>query len=240
LDVHCRLSPENVPFAIETEGLWERAVPVRLGGAAALALSPEDLLLYECLHTAFHHGFASSLRSFCDIHETLRRHGGELDWESVLSRVRHWGVNRCVYLTLHLTRELLATAVPDGVMSELEPDHLDSSLVLCAMEKVFLHRSTDQELLASLVHKWKGRDLRDKAAGFLKSIFRSRRFMATKYPVAPDSKRIYLYYAVRLKDLFARYWRTLRDLVIHHKEMASEAANEEKQVALEQWLMSKD
>ncbi len=240
LDVHCRLTPEDLPFTIESEGLWERAVPVRLGGAAVLALSPEDLLLYECLHTSFHHGFASGLRPFCDIHETLRRHEGGMDWESVQSRARQWGASRCVYLTLHLTRELMATAVPDGAMRALEPETLDSSLVTCAMEKVFFHNGIDHTLLVSLVHKWKGRGLRNKAAGFMKSIFRSPRFMATKYPVAPDSKRVYLYYAVRLKDLFARYWRTGRGLLIHRKEMTLVVKQEKKHVALEQWLMSKD
>ncbi|MDZ7697204.1 MAG: nucleotidyltransferase family protein [Deltaproteobacteria bacterium] len=55
LEVHWAIVRNASPFAIDTEGLWERARQENLNGQTVLVLSPEDLILHISVHDAYYH-----------------------------------------------------------------------------------------------------------------------------------------------------------------------------------------
>jgi hypothetical protein len=51
LEVHWHLERPIRPFAIDLEGMWQRAKPATIAGVNTLTMAPEDGLTYLCLHT---------------------------------------------------------------------------------------------------------------------------------------------------------------------------------------------
>jgi hypothetical protein len=87
LDVHTSISQSIAGLKISTEDLLDRARPVVVAGTQALGLCPEDLLLHLVLHLSVTDLYrVPGLRGLCDIRETLRRHGRDLDWGRVARR----------------------------------------------------------------------------------------------------------------------------------------------------------
>jgi hypothetical protein len=238
IEIHWSIAPPTYPFEVDVDELWQRVRSATTDGVEVLVLSPEDVLLHLCLHTSYQHRFMVGLRAFCDIAETIRRYRDEMDWEQVRLRARQWGVGKCVYLTLHLARELLGAAVPDAALNALEPNDLDPGLVPWAKEQIFTNKGNALPLTPNLVRIWEARRFQDKVATFLKFALPSPQAMATMYPASPFSKRIYLYYPVRLKDLLLRYGRTTWRLLRHDEEMIALAEQEARGNALVDWLAS--
>ena len=240
LDVHVSLTSENSSFAVDIDGLWDRAVKSDGDGVEALALSPVDSLLYQCMHASFHHHFMFGLRPLCDISETIRRCQAELNWEDLRLRAHKWKSDKCAWLTLRFAGELLGASVPEAVLTALKPKDIDFGLLTWAREQIFSNQRDARSLPDDLIKLWKARRLQDKAAAVLKSIFPSRQVMAVMYPASPASLRIYFYYPVRLKDLFLRWGRIGWRLLFHDKKIVAVVESENREVALEQWLSSED
>ncbi len=124
IDLHWSIEDDAAPFAIDVAGLWQRAVPARVGRAQALALSAEDLLLHLCLHTAYNHGwlqFDGGLRQLADIAAVVKRYESTLDWSVLAVRAQAWQASRCVWLGLVTARDLLRAGVHDAVLDRLAP-----------------------------------------------------------------------------------------------------------------------
>jgi hypothetical protein len=240
LDVHCSLVEDEKPFNIDTEGLWDRAQRICTEGVEALTLSPVDLLLYQCLHASIHHLFEFGLRPFCDIFETIRCYKDEINWEQAQSRAVRWGVDRCTFLTLYLSRELLGAMVPDEVLKALQPRDFNPEVMNWARERIMSEHGRTQPLPSSLILFWKTRRFRNLVSAFLNTVFLSRRKLAIRYNTSPDSKWIFLYYPVRLKDLVLRWGRMTWDIMVRNKKIESDARHENASFMLEQWLISKD
>jgi hypothetical protein len=124
---------------LTTDALWKRARNASLGGTEALVPGPVDQLICLCLQTDcmgfFNRAAADTvapedllfadwsnnrLIRFTDIHETLRHHRDEIDWERLVSRARACAVEDAVRVSLELTRALLGTEVPE-VLARLSP-----------------------------------------------------------------------------------------------------------------------
>jgi len=106
VEIHWTILEEDEPFTINAESLWARAVPAKVAGVNALALSPEDLILHLCLHLAYQHSFNLGLRGLYDIAEVLRHFEGQVNWRALVLIAHDWGSERVTWLTLTLVREL--------------------------------------------------------------------------------------------------------------------------------------
>lgn len=104
VELHWSLMPENRTQHFTPETFWARCATATVGGAPALALSTEDLLLFLCLHGS-KHGW-NRLLWLCDVTQLLR-HYPQLDWDSLLSRARQAQGLHMLLLGLFLARELL-------------------------------------------------------------------------------------------------------------------------------------
>lgn len=208
VELHWTLESPTSPFTIDVEGLWQRARPASVGGVDTLTLSPEDLLLHLCLHTAAHHLYSNGLRALCDIRESIRHYREELDWKTVQLRAEEWGVSNAIYLTLYLAKSLLGAEVPDTLLNKLEPEQ--GVPMLAEAEQFLFNSSVDRKLSANhQARKLFGSNALQTAAFFLQRIFLPYETIAQLYNLPVDSPRILLYYPVRLKDLLVRHTRTV-------------------------------
>jgi len=230
-DIHWTI--DNGAFKIDVDSLWEKAQSVTVAGIKALALSPEDLLLYIAVHASFHHTFDYRLRSLCDISQTIWHYRDEMDWEQVLLRARQWGANKCLYLMLYLADELLETPVPDRVMEALKPQNFDGSMAALAKGMMFDDQANSSQLSLIFSRLLRYRRFRDKAKYFLTRVFPSREAIASMYPAHPRSMKVYLYYPVHLKDLLLRNRHTAWKLLFRDKKMMASA---QKENTLRDWI----
>jgi hypothetical protein len=104
----------------EAEGLWSRAVDIRVAGEAARGLSPEDLLLYLTVHAAVHHALAGLLWLY-DLHLVLESWADRLDWTVLEERASRWRVRSALYFALREVKEVFGTRVPGASMEALRP-----------------------------------------------------------------------------------------------------------------------
>jgi hypothetical protein len=241
LDIHWSILSSLFPFSIDTDGQWERSRPVLIAGVDVAVLCPEDLLLHLCLHAGCGHGFEPGLKLFCDISEILQHDGGGMDWGVVQRLSREWGIGKCVYLTLKLTRELLGVALPEGLMEELKPSDFDERIVALARDQIFSRRlrtGPPLSLWPAVARFWGSARLWDKVLLFLKGFFLPREAMSRLYPPPADSIRIYFYYVVRLRDLLRSFGRDFWRLLRRDKEMQALAKEGKDLTTLKDWLMS--
>jgi hypothetical protein len=238
VELHWSIERPTAPFNIDVDGLWERAQPLIVAGVETLALSPEDLLLHLCLHASFDHHFSFGLRAIYDIERTIEHYRNEIDWLQVRNRALQWGIEKYVYLTFQLVKEFLATAIPETVLTPLQPKDFNPQLIAWARTLLFAEESASPSLSANLAQMASPHRFQGKTAVFLNSVFPSPKVMARMYPVPRDSKRIYLYYPLRWRDLILHYGYSAWRLLIQSEDMKTLADRENQKTALRNWLAS--
>ena len=116
---HSSVDRRPVAVRIPIEDFWERARPVQIESVATLVLSPEDLLLYLAYNLTWTAGFVGQVRTLCDIGELCRRYGDVIEWRQLLARAHAYDMEKPLYYSLRLARELVGAGVPSGVLREL-------------------------------------------------------------------------------------------------------------------------
>jgi hypothetical protein len=211
VEVHYAIEARAVMPAIDLEGLWRRAQPALIGGAEALVLAPEDLLLHLCTHAAIHHGFDVNLLHLCDLPVVVGHFGERLDWAAFWYRARAWGAERSALLTLALVERLLgwrrpASAFRRGTQPLAPADMVDRA------ERLLLE-GVPPLAQTALPRLWGGASLADKARLLRGRAFPPREELAFACGVPASSPRLWLCYLARLGQLLARYARPVLRLL---------------------------
>jgi hypothetical protein len=236
LEVHWHIDRPSRPFAIELEGLWQRAIPATVAGVDTRILAPEDLLLHLCLHTCRHAGgplhegrMNLRLLSFCDLAAVVRHATPRVDWAQLAQRAQQWGVAPYVALPLQLTRDLLGAAVPEAALAALSPEGVEGRLLSWLCDELLEDPGTSPPALARLRH-WQRGGFRDWAAvlGTLRPT-RARAQAAGSPTAAPR----YVDYPVRLAHLLRRFGPVLWRLIRQDPVLSAQA---ERKVHLATWL----
>lgn len=111
VDLHWGLVSRYYQFPQDAAELWPRAVPVDLPtGRRVRAMSPEDALLFLCLHAAKHHW--RELRFACDIALHLRAHP-DLDAGRIRARARRLHAERMLDLGYALADAFFGVFLPE-------------------------------------------------------------------------------------------------------------------------------
>ena len=240
VEIHWTVFLPNNSFQINLDGLWNRAQPVTLVQTSTLALSPEDLLLHLCLHTA-KHAHQMRVRMLCDIGEVVQRFGAELDWQEMGARARQWGTVHAVYAVLRLAQELLEVAVPADWLTSLQPDSFDRRYLELAREQILADHNRMKGAGISSPHlaQLQGpKGLGVKLKLILGGLFPSRENMARMYPAPANSWRIFLYYPARILFVLTRYGKTLWQLMHDDPKTKAAAEHTNEVTALRDWLIS--
>jgi hypothetical protein len=126
-DITQRASAATVPNV----DLFERSVPLTIGGVPARTLDAIDHLLDQCLHlykeaTALYYlesGKGLRLRQLADV-ATLARAWPVARWDDLVSRAQGYAAAAEIYYTLHFTALIFPGSVPNSVLAALRPDDI--------------------------------------------------------------------------------------------------------------------
>ena len=234
------VSPES-PIKVDLDGLWERARPIKIDQVEVLALSPEDLLIHLCIHACYHLQTGMDLIPFCDIAGLIRRSADKIDWRTVVERAARWGGQKCVYLMLLLVRELMGTAPPDSVMSEMKPADYRSVYLEEALEQLWDVGPSGHLIikgigLLSRIRKAKG--MKRRSSTLFKAAFPSREQMARIYPVPLSGPKIYVCYLFRLGRRIASYALVVFRLIRRDRPVIAAIHQERRGSSVSDWMFS--
>jgi hypothetical protein len=109
VEIHPSLAHRAFQYAPDMDGVWDRAVPVSIGGRDVLTLSPEDLMVFLCVHGAKHEW--DQLIWVCDVAEALRAYP-DLNWTTIRLRAAETGSLRMLQLGLYLAHEIAGVGLP--------------------------------------------------------------------------------------------------------------------------------
>jgi hypothetical protein len=222
LEIHWNILSNKI-HQIDLDGIWKRSVPVKIGDSNARTLCAEDLLLHLCAHIAYHHVYQGAIRSLYDIKLVLKHFESQLDWQIISERAQKWRLINSVTLTLRLTCSLLGFDLPAHAWQTLQPESFDEKLITAAESKIFRE---EQDFSPVLVSVWKNENVIERLLGSWKKLALSPKMLAGKYNLSPESKRIYFYYLIRLKDLIIRNGRDLMDLLLGNQQKSDILSND--------------
>lgn len=232
LEIHWHIIPNDSPFSIDIEDVWERMGPGTVAGHSVSLFSPEDFVLYLCLHASYQHGFGGGLLAFFDIAQILRQTGDHFDWDLALRLARAWRVEKCAAIALHLAQLWLDAPVPAPALDQLcESSMREEKAAMAAT--LTLRRANMSRDLAKL---WGGKGVREKTAAVWRNVFLPRDLLADLYPVAANSPRVYLYYAVHFRNLCRRYGPMVWQLLRKDPKMIKRVQEENQGDLLHDWL----
>jgi hypothetical protein len=149
IELHWTIELPTQGITVDLDGLWERSVRFQVGSIAAAGLSLDDLVLHLCLEATYHHGnwFQMGFRPLCDLAALTSRRSGEIRWATVANRAQTWGAASLVHMALWVLKSWEMAAVPEAILSELEPPEFDPAVSEMARELVLLQtRNPDQEM----------------------------------------------------------------------------------------------
>ncbi len=118
-ELHWNPHPRSMAVRFDTKGLWERARTIPFQDRFVLSLSPEDDLIFLCVHGSGH--LWSKLNWICDIHEFVSAHT-TIDWKRCLELARKQGCERMLLLGLTLAEALLKAELPEPVRDRIHAD----------------------------------------------------------------------------------------------------------------------
>jgi hypothetical protein len=224
------------------KGFNERAKKIEMKGTHAFLFSPEDLILYLCLHFAYHHKFFKhviTLKQICDISEVIRCYRERLDWSQVEALAQKYGLSKLVYSTLFIVETLLKTGIPLDRIQGLKVDSFNVEYIdLIITERIFAH----DPFPAGIIDSLSGLSFSDKIASIFKTIFLPPEEMAKRYYFSSSSPKVYFYYLLRIYHLLVDYSGIAMRLVTRHPRTVSQLEREiwvnKRQSEIDRWLES--
>ncbi len=125
LEVQWAIQPRFYAMDFDMDGLFQRAVTVRVAGHPMRTPSPEDLLLVLSAHAAKH--VWGRLIWLCDIARIMSL--PTLDWNWIGSQARTLGIVRIVHISMLLANRLLGASIPAAAQQLIREDAETASLV---------------------------------------------------------------------------------------------------------------
>ena len=221
VEMHWSVLEEDAPFPVDIDGIWQRAVPARVSGVDVLVMDLHDLVLHLAIHNTYQHRLKAGLRSLYDIALIIHQQKDLLDWEGLAARDAEWKMERVLWLTLRLVKDLLGAEVPDAVLQQLEPQASAADALAEARRQMLSLDSSGTALTPDLAALAQTGGIISRLKLIWSRIFIPRRIMARVYNIDPASPRIYWCYARRFRELVRAYSSTA--LRLARKEQAAVA-----------------
>lgn len=231
LEIHWALLNPRFGQDMEWHDLWGRSVAARVGAASVRVPCAEDLLVYLCAHVAYQHMYIESIRSLYDIKLVLKVLGRGIDWDVVRQRAEKWRLQNSLYLSLHLTDQLLGPVLPDPIREKLRPPDFKEALVEAAVSRL-LDTGGVSPVVSAV---WTRRGLPQRIRGLWDRLAVAPAILAGRYGLPPNSWRVYLYYPVRAWDLLRIHGTGLLGLLLGGRRGRQRAALDADLVAYLNW-----
>jgi hypothetical protein len=101
---------------IPIQDIWQRAQPAAIESVPTLVLSHADLLLQLALQLSASNRVDRHVRTVCDIAETCRRYGSEIDWSRLVMQAERYRVAKQLAYGLRLAHDLAGADVPPAII----------------------------------------------------------------------------------------------------------------------------
>jgi len=210
VDLHFNLVPRCLSINIDPQALFDRAEIVTVNGRAVSCLSPEDTLIYLCVH-AWKHGW-TLLKWICDIAQFARSARGRVDWDKLIERTSSLGIEGIVYSSFHLAAELLREDSLRGPAQKLAGKSCGKGLPWPTSTLAFSAKaqlSVLEQLSLMLAYRRGIRSIADL-------IRTASRPCAYDLSLALLPRRFFfIYYLIRLLRLSAKYGRAVLKALAH-------------------------
>ena len=118
-EIHWGLSRSRSPFQLDPKAFLRRSVKAPPTHAMPMRIPCPEHLLLHMAHENLRDSFSRFSR-IVDVDRILAS-APDLDWDYSVSQARDGGLESLLALSLELSRELLATAVPPHVLASLRP-----------------------------------------------------------------------------------------------------------------------
>lgn len=125
VELHWELTGRYLPYPMDVNFLEPRLKLLPFLNQKIVHLSPEDLLLYLCVHGTRH--MWERLEWVCGVAELIRNKP-ELQWKNVLSLARDLKCYRILQHGLFLTHTIFNVELPPYILEELSADPLSAEL----------------------------------------------------------------------------------------------------------------
>ena len=119
VDLHWEMTGHYSLFPMDLEGLMGHFEPVALAGKKVRHLSPEELLLYLCLHGS--RDLWEALELVCCVSELIQSRP-DMDWGRVAHLAGEMHCERILFLGLLLAHQLLEAPLPGWVLERIQGD----------------------------------------------------------------------------------------------------------------------
>lgn len=238
IEIHWTILSENEPFKIDTGGLWDRALSVKIADVDVLALSPEDLVLHLSIHFAYQHHLKLGLRGLNDIAEVLHYYEKHLDWGAIEKRSQKWGVDKVIWLALSLAEELLDAPVPSEVLFHLRPEDVEPWVLQNARSILLNAREMSVPMTPNLANFANERGVINKLRILVSRVFLARKTLARLYDVSPTSVKIYSCYLRRLRGLIQGYGPGLGQVLKKDAGVRSSLKVQQEVEKLQTWMIN--
>ena len=199
LEIHWNVTNR---FHLNINGWWQRSRIERIMGCPARVLSQNDLFQHLCIHTS-NHGFRNiDLRDLCDIFETIKCHGEEIDWARFRKEIDTYPIHREVYSILYYVKRMFSSNV--SCLNWLTNQQADLKLISLLEELIFCNDrdKITLRIISSISIKT---GFKDKFKAVMNKFFPDREFMSIRYFLPLFSKKIYFYYMVHPLILIIGY-----------------------------------
>ena len=171
-------------------------------GCPARVLAPDDLFQYLFIHLSNHGLQRIDLRDFCDIYETIKYYGEEIDWTLFQNVIDSYSINREVYSIFYYAKKMFYINVDR--LNWLTNQKVDLKLISFLEELIFSHDRDKPSLgIISSISIETGFKRRFKA--IMNYFFPNRKSMSSRYSIPLFSKKIYFYYLIRPVLLMISY-----------------------------------
>ncbi|WP_414565662.1 MULTISPECIES: nucleotidyltransferase family protein [unclassified Anabaena] len=135
LDLHWQLLQKYLSFPIAHERLWQRHALVTVAGKTVINLSPEDNLLFLCVHACRDRWNKLSLIS--DI-AALICVTPEINWDLLIKQAQELGCWKRFLLGIILAKNLLETDLPTEILSKIEAEPGLVAMTTQVRERLFI------------------------------------------------------------------------------------------------------
>lgn len=246
VEIHWHISRKGHPARINTtdtsiiEGCWEGAKSIEFSGRKARVLRPDDGIIHLSLHFLKHRFMSQnelfsskgSLIQLCDIFQTFKHYREEIDWVRLKSKAEKYGIDRPVFTTLFLVKEIIGgndDAFRNALCS-FAPASLDRELIWLMHKKIFTRDGDDRTRVPStLIQSQMAPSFQKKIKILWKGVFPGPEGIAKRHSVPLSSKKRYLYYFMSPFRLLLKYRRILWNIVRIKEE-----------TILKKWIHTKD
>ncbi|MBV6623410.1 MAG: nucleotidyltransferase family protein [Rivularia sp. (in: Bacteria)] len=119
LDFHWQLLQKYLSFPLHHEELWQRHDTVSIAGKKVRNLSPEDNLLFLCVHGSRDRW--NKLRLISDVAHLIEV-SPKMNWAWVIKQAKKLGCKKRFLLGMLLTKNLLAIELPKEIVQSIESE----------------------------------------------------------------------------------------------------------------------